>query len=125
MNRKRWFGIAAAVVVLVLGSLWIVEADSARVAPQVAVAGKLSPCADGSFALDAEIRDLASGETLVRPALRFADGGRASVKTEVPGREPLTLTVEANRARNTATIELSRADGATVTLLSRFDVRLR
>ena len=122
--NARTLSVAATVLAL-FGCLWIAEAGPARGAPPVTVAGKLSPCADGTFAFDAEIRDLASGETLVRPALRFADGGRASVKAEIPGRETLTLTVEADRARNTATIELARVDGSAVTPLSRFDVRLR
>jgi hypothetical protein len=124
MNARRWLWLAAVVVAL-FGSLWLAEAAAAKTASPLAVAGKLSPCADGTFAFDAEIRDLASGETLVRPSLRFADGSRASVKTEIPGRETLTLFVEADRARNTATIELARVDGSSVTPLSRFDVRLR
>jgi hypothetical protein len=123
MNARRWLGVAAAVLAL-FGSLWIAE-GAARASAPLSVAGKLSPCADGTFAFDAEIRDLASGETLVRPALRFADGSRASVKTEIPGRETLTLFVEADRAKNTATIELARVDASSTTPLSRFDVRLR
>lgn len=123
MNARRWLWSAAAVLVL-FGSLWIAE-GAARSSAPLSVAGKLSPCADGSFAFDAEIRDLASGETLVRPAIRFADGSRASVRTEIPGRAALTLFVEADRAGNTATIELARVDGSSVTPLSRFDVRLR
>ena len=123
MNGRRWLGLAAAAAVL--GGIWIAEAAPAKPESPVAVAGKLAPCDDGSFALDAEIRDLASGQTLVRPALRLADGARASVRTEIPGRRPLRLTVEADRAKNTATIELARLDGDSATLLSRFDVRLR
>lgn len=124
MNSKRSLGIAAAALAL-LGGLWIAQASPAPSPAPLAVAAKLSPCADGSFALDAEIRDIASGETLVRPALRFADGSRASVKSEIPGRAPLVLTVTADSRRGTAAVELAEMDGSRNLTVSRFDLRLR
>jgi hypothetical protein len=124
MNGKRWLGLAAAATAI-LGGIWIADASNSIAETPVAVAGKLAPCDDGSFSLDAEIRDLASGQTLVRPSVRLADGARASVKIEIPGRKPLRLAVEADRTKNTATIELARLDGESTALLSRFDVRLR
>lgn len=90
----------------------------------IGFAGVLAASPDGTFLFSGTITDLASGEILAQPQLRFASGGNAELSI-ADGERTLKLVVAADRGKATATIGLLELLGGATVTLSRLELRLR
>lgn len=119
------YRVAAVFGVLGLAAGLAFAAASGRPAPTArGLAGSLSRLPDGGFLFDATITELASGEVVARPQLRFANGDTAAVSIDAGGRI-LELKVSADDARDAATVDLAEIQGGDRVTLSRLDLKLR
>jgi len=124
---KNTLSLAAAAVLLCALGYAAARPSSERTAPPIGLSGTLRPQPDGSYLFAGTFTDLRTGKTLSAPQLRFASGSTAT--TTISGEEAesdaLSLSVSADRTKNSATVELSRRRHGDVSVLNRLDLRLQ
>jgi hypothetical protein len=119
-----------AVLTVVLGFVGLVTAMVRATAgpdspPAVALSGMIQPQSDGTFLYSGSIRDIATAKILATPQLRFTDGETATTTLGAEGRDPLTLSVSADREHGTATVDLSSTRKGCTLTIHHVDLRLR
>lgn len=118
--------LASLFLFLLAGPLFAAApaAAEAPAAPSLAVEIEIEPAAARTFLCRAQVKDLAKGEVVAAPQVRFREGDEA-VMTMGGENEQLRLEVVADGEAGTARVRLSLVRGETETTLHRASVRLR
>jgi hypothetical protein len=118
---------AVAVLLCALGYAEAGPSPGSGVIPAIGLSGTLRPLPDGSYLFAGTFTDLRTGRTLSAPQLRFESGATATttIADANSDSDALSLTVSADKATNSAIVELSWRRNGQASVLNRLDLRLR